>query len=631
MHLHLLRKYSCAVRAAAREETEVNQTASFVESSQYSRSFPALGSATFVPRRYRPGNLRTWSGHLPFARDLVASLQPRLLVELGTHFGESYFGFCQSVEETGISCACYAVDSWRGDAHAGEYGDEVWEEVDCYNNQYYGSFSRLLRSCFDDVRPEFSDETIDLLHIDGLHTYAAVNHDWATWFPKVAPGGIILLHDTTARHLDFGVWKLWEELWPNYESFDFHHYHGLGVIRKPGPRNSQGGVLDYLFAADNAKAIRQYYVLCSERLDSKADLQAVGDRTSGQAFQLFYPENGVFSERASLSAVVKPGPWRKLSFDLAHGMDGEFLRLDLGTRPAIVDVGFVALLRAHDHRELWRCSPRGEDRRHFAVDGTARLLPHDSFLEVFSYGNDPVMLLSVPDSVPRGEPLIFEAWVRFDPDLSRLAVDFPAIPQPAIADSVVPRLFLDPGKEVAQALSAWAARGGQQAGFLSIPLDDPALPRNDWVVAEGKSSVRAVTSDPWIACPVDLNSAEVGFFVLRMSCSIDGRNSHVQLLWTTNKVPEFSERLSIRFPPLNDGQDHLYVVDLHSEPAWERGQLERVRLDPLDTPGLFHVSFAGFVLQGQPADQVILKALGLPEAFASTPQSNRWRGFHPES
>jgi hypothetical protein len=629
-----LRKYSCAVRAAAREETEVNQTAGFVESSQYSRSFPALGSTRFVPRRYRPGNLRTWSGHLPFARDLIASLQPRLLVELGTHFGESYFGFCQSVEEAGISCACYAVDSWHGDAHAGEYGDEVWEEVDRYNNQCYGSFSHLLRSCFDDARPEFSDESIDLLHIDGLHTYAAVKHDWDTWFPKVAPGGIVLLHDTTARFLDFGVWKLWEELSPNYESFEFHHYHGLGVIRKPGPRNSQGGVLDYLFAADNAKAIRQYYVLCSERLDSRADLQAVGDRTSGQAFQLFYPEKGFFSERASLSAVVEPGPWRKLSFELAHGMDGEVLRLDLGTRPAIVDVGFVALLHAYDRRELWRCSPRGEERRHFAVDGTARLLPHDSLLEVFSFGDDPRMLLSVPGSVPRGEPLIFEAWVRFDSDLSRLATD--GVSASGGAASVLPRLFLDPGEEVTQALSAWAVRGGKQAGFLSIPLDDPALPRNDWAIAEGKwnvegkSHVRALTSDPWIAWSADLNSAEAGFFVIRMSCSVDGRNSNVQLFWAAKELP-FEERLSIRFPLLDDGQQHLYVVDLQSadvpaEPGelWgERGQLVHVRLDPLDTPGLFHISFAGFVLQGRPTDQVIRKALGLTEAFASTRRSNR--------
>jgi SAM-dependent methyltransferase len=524
------------------------------------------------------------------------------------------------------------VDSWHGDSHTGEYGEEVWEEVDRYNRRWYGAFSHLLRTYFDEARLGFSDESIDLLHIDGLHTYAAVKHDWEAWFPRVAPGGVVLLHDIAARSRDFGVWKLWDELSPNYESFAFHHYHGLGVIRKPGRRRSQGGVLDYLFAAENAEAIRRYYVLCSDRMDSKADLEGVGDRSSCQMFQLFYPENGIFSEKASMSRVVEPGPWRKLTFKLADGLDGELLRLDLGTRPAIIDVGSVAL-HALDHRELWRCSPRGEGRRHFAVGGTARVLPGDSFLEVFSYGSDPQMLLSVPDSVPRREPLIFESWVRLDPDLSRLATpgsnvagfsrdltDVLAATRPGV-DSVRPSLFVDLSDGVTQVLMGSTRRDGKEVGFLPMPLGDPALPRNDWTPAKRKStSCRAVTPDPWIACAVDFNSASVRFFALRMSCSSDGHSPHAQLFWSPANEPGFKERLSIRFPVLADGKPHLYVVDLHSAEVasdegrlWlECGQVAGVRLDPLDDPGIFDVSLAGFAPQGQLADQVIRKALALP-------------------
>lgn len=605
--------------------------AGFALSSQYSRCFPALSSAGFAPRRYRPGNLRTWSGHLPFARDLVASLQPRLLVELGTHFGESYFGFCQAVEETGISCACYAVDSWRGDAHAGQYGDEVWEEVDRYNDHWYNAFSHLLRSYFDDAQSEFSDESIDLLHIDGMHTYAAVKHDWDTWFSKVAPGGIILLHDTAVRHLDFGVWRLWDELSPKYESFDFHHYYGLGVIRKPGEPKSQGGVLDYLFAVNNAEAIRRYYVLCSNRLDSKADLEGAGERSSGEVFQLFYPENGLFSEEASISTVVEPGPWRKLTFELANGLDGEVLRLDLGARPAIIDVGSVALYHAFDNRELWRCSPRGEGRHHFSLDGTARLLPDDSVLEVFSYGSDPQMLVSVPSTVPRREPLIFESWIRLDQDLSRLAIlgsnviEFApdtsgvlAIAQPAVEEPIRPSFLVDPSAEVTQALMKSDTKA---AGFVPLPFADPDTHKNDWNHAKRRSSAcRALTSDPWIAGPVDFNSAEVRFFATRMSCSCDDPNPHAQLFWSHDKRWGFKERLSFRFPVLNDGKPHLYVVDLHSADMasgengfWRTcGPVTGARFDPLDKPGVFDISFAGFARQGQPADQAIRRSLGLP-------------------
>ena len=55
-----------------------------------------------------------WIDHVPFGYDLVAELRPRLLVELGTSTGMSYFGFCQSMKEHQIDGVCYAVDTWEG-------------------------------------------------------------------------------------------------------------------------------------------------------------------------------------------------------------------------------------------------------------------------------------------------------------------------------------------------------------------------------------------------------------------------------------------------------------------------------------------------------------------------------------
>jgi len=245
-------------------------------------AFPPSDSPTFLPERYGAGGLRNWSGHLPFARDLVASLQPRLLVELGTHYGESYFGFCQSIAETGCLCSCYAVDTWRGDSHSLAYGEEVYSNVRQYNFERYASFSYLLRTTFDEAITWFRNESIDLLHIDGLHTYEAVKHDFDSWYPKVAPGGIILLHDIAVRYADFGVWKLWEDLSRKYDSFEFHHSHGLGVIRKPAASGSPAGGLDSLFRGENAEAIRSHYVHCADRLIAVLGA-AAGGAPSGQS------------------------------------------------------------------------------------------------------------------------------------------------------------------------------------------------------------------------------------------------------------------------------------------------------------------------------------------------------------
>jgi hypothetical protein len=172
-----------------------------------------------------------WTGHNPFAHWLIQNLAPKVLVELGTHNGNSFFAFCQSVLEAGSQTKCYAVDTWEGDEHAGIYEDTVYEEVLRHNQSHYSAFSELIRGTFDSAVDRFEDATIDILHIDGLHTYEAVRHDFETWSPKVSKKGLILFHDTCVIERGFGVWKLWEELsheFPNH--FEFTHAYGLGVL-----------------------------------------------------------------------------------------------------------------------------------------------------------------------------------------------------------------------------------------------------------------------------------------------------------------------------------------------------------------------------------------------------------------
>jgi hypothetical protein len=181
-----------------------------------------------TPRRL--ARVSAWREHIPFGMLLVDLLRPRMLVELGTHWGNSYCGFCQAVDELHVSTECYAVDTWAGDEQTGEYGPDVLADLRGHHDPLYERFSRLVQSTFDEARDYFADNSIDLLHVDGLHTYEAVKHDVESWLPKVSDRGVVLLHDINVRGRDFGVWRVWAELKAERPSFELHHAHGLGAV-----------------------------------------------------------------------------------------------------------------------------------------------------------------------------------------------------------------------------------------------------------------------------------------------------------------------------------------------------------------------------------------------------------------
>jgi predicted nuclease with TOPRIM domain len=270
-----------------------------------------LPSALWYPRWL---GASAWIEHLPFAFWMMEAAKPQRFVELGTHFGTSYFAFCQAAERLELGCQSWAIDTWKGDEHAGFYGDEIYEKVRSYNDANYSGFSSLIRSTFDDALPYFPDGSIDLLHIDGHHSFDSVRHDFESWLPKLSERAVVLFHDTNVKERHFGVGRFFDSLKRQYPWFDFPHGHGLGVV---GVGKVQTPLLQRLFQigdhSSETQSLRSIFSRLGHACADAASANDLRERNSHLEAEVVRHRNELDSIRIALTGAQ----------ELAHSRSGE--------------------------------------------------------------------------------------------------------------------------------------------------------------------------------------------------------------------------------------------------------------------------------------------------------------------
>jgi predicted O-methyltransferase YrrM len=134
-----------------------------------------------------PGWLSYEEGELLY--DLARGCSGRgAIVEIGSWRGKSTV--CLGLgSQAGSKVKVYAVDRHTD----GTFPD--WQE-----NVRAAGVEELvtpIKGLSQEVAADF-DEPIELLFIDGAHTYDLVRQDFDRWVPKVVEGGVVAMHDTTA-------------------------------------------------------------------------------------------------------------------------------------------------------------------------------------------------------------------------------------------------------------------------------------------------------------------------------------------------------------------------------------------------------------------------------------------------
>jgi hypothetical protein len=237
------------------------------------RQQTATGSEDKLPPAWRDALLElplciplsTWAGHIPFMFLAFSLAKPRVFVELGVDLGASFVAACEAADRFHVNTRCFGIDTWQGDDHA-RYsdGEAVFPALRTFIATRYPACS-LLRLTFDEANTQFRDKSIDLLHIDGLHTYEAVAHDFETWLPKLSEQSIVLFHDTEVRTQNFGVHRFWSEIIARYRHFQFTHSSGLGVlVTGSSPPSELAALIDFA-AADQSGVLE---ALCQAAANS---------------------------------------------------------------------------------------------------------------------------------------------------------------------------------------------------------------------------------------------------------------------------------------------------------------------------------------------------------------------------
>jgi predicted O-methyltransferase YrrM len=160
-----------------------------------------------------------WKANKNFGLWLVRYKQPLITVDLGVDWG--YSSFVLAEQNIGT---VYAVDIFKGEkvCNQNTYSAVVaLKDTHNYNNV------TIIKADFSDLAKKWA-MPIDILHIDGEHTYEAVSRDYHNWVDHVEEDGVILFHDTRSCKDSVGVF--FDEL--NIPKYNFTEDCGLGIACK---------------------------------------------------------------------------------------------------------------------------------------------------------------------------------------------------------------------------------------------------------------------------------------------------------------------------------------------------------------------------------------------------------------
>jgi predicted O-methyltransferase YrrM len=136
---------------------------------------------------------------------LDATPEGGTFVELGCYKGKSTSFIGVEIHKRKRDINFFAIDSFQGATNSTDAneikayeGISEIEESYTYNVSLIGNKIKTIVSLTDEAAKYFNDEEIDVIFVDGGHSYEVVKADILAWLPKMKKGGIMAGHDYKA-------------------------------------------------------------------------------------------------------------------------------------------------------------------------------------------------------------------------------------------------------------------------------------------------------------------------------------------------------------------------------------------------------------------------------------------------
>ncbi|MDD4980673.1 MAG: class I SAM-dependent methyltransferase [Candidatus Omnitrophica bacterium] len=121
-------------------------------------------------------------------------------LEIGCHLGGSLVCAYESAKASGKSINFISIDPFTSGPKdmMAEIADQFRKNTEHIKATHYQKHSHL-------VKDSFPNNSLDMIFIDGDHSYIAAKNDFIDYWPKLKTGGVLLAHDFNYSRDHIGV------------------------------------------------------------------------------------------------------------------------------------------------------------------------------------------------------------------------------------------------------------------------------------------------------------------------------------------------------------------------------------------------------------------------------------------